>query len=209
MTVGEYAGLPAALAEVVSPTAALGARALATTLIAVPEPAPDRWPVRLALTALVLAVAVLGALGMRRGWRRRAARYDDLPPLPAAPADPGVDRLPPAAGLYVGTTVAGDWLERVVAAGLADRSAGRLRLSDAGVLIERAGANVLFLPAQAVTGARVDNALAGKVIGPGGLLVVSWSHGGRGLDTGFRADDHRLHPVWAGAVAELVAAGSR
>ena len=46
-------------------------------------------------------------------------------------------------------------------------------------------------------GARVDARHAGKVAGPGGLLVITWEHGGMLLDTGFRADDRTTHAVWA------------
>lgn len=38
--------------------------------------------------------------------------------------------------------------------------------------------------------------LAGKVIGEGGLLVISWRLGDVLLDTGFRADDKTAHPAW-------------
>ena len=43
------------------------------------------------------------------------------------------------------------------------------------------------------------DALAGKVIGKGGMLLVDWQLGGRALTSGFRADDHREHRRLAAA----------
>ncbi len=135
--------------------------------------------------AIMFGVLLLAYLGMWRGWRRRAGRHD-LPEL--VPAPPVAD-LPPArlqsGARYFGTTTSGDWLDRVVARGLGARSTARLSLSAEGLDVIRL-AGSFRIPADALRGARHDQGIAGKVVPPHGLLVVTWQHGDHLLDTGFR-----------------------
>jgi hypothetical protein len=149
------------------------------------------------LLVLVCAAAVLLVLaGMRRGWRNRMLRQSGLPALPTPPADPGPQRLAEASGVYVGTTFAASWQDRVVHQGLGIRAEATLALHDAGVVIDRTGADPVFIPTEALAGARLAPALAGKAMGAGGLLVLRWRLGEHELDTGFRADDKSVYPSW-------------
>ena len=142
--------------------------------------APTWVPVAI-LFGLVLAAYLL----MWRGWRRRATRHE-LPPLVEAPP---VSELPTpklqSGARYFGTTVRGDWLDRVVARGLGARSTCRLSLSDEGLDVIRL-AGSFRIPAGALVGARQDRGVAGKVVPPHGVLVVTWRHGDLVLDSGFR-----------------------
>lgn len=178
----------------------VGERWPTALLAAVPQRQPTQWVPALLLTALVLAVAVGGWLLMLRGWRRRKARQGDVE-LPAPPTTSGAQRLPPLSGLYVGTVTAGDWLDRVAAHGLGFRAPGVLRYDDAGVTVERDGELPFLIPLEALREVRLAQALAGKVVGPGGLLVVTWDLEGRALDTGFRAQDPGAHVIWASTLA--------
>ncbi len=170
------------------------------------------WLVPVVILFLLLALAYLG---MWRGWRRRASRHD-LPPLVAAPP---VTELPPArlqAGArYFGTTVSGSWLERVTAQGLGPRSTARLSLSSEGLDVIRI-AGSFRIPARALRGARHDQGIAGKVVPPHGVLVVTWEHGDHTLDTGFRLESPRpgkgngappkvteLHNEWVRAIGKI------
>jgi hypothetical protein len=140
------------------------------------------WIPVLILTAFV----VLVFLGMWHGWRKRGRKHD-LPPLHPVPDEAGTPQLE-AAGRYFGTTVAGDWLDRVVARGLGSRSGCRIALSSQGLDVD--GASHAFrIPADALVGARRARGLAGKVVPPHGLLVVTWRHGDYVLDSGFRLTD--------------------
>ena len=135
--------------------------------------------------AILFGILLLAYLGMWRGWRRRARKHD-LPPLVEAPA---VADLPPAklqsGARYFGTTTSGSWLDRVVARGLGARSSCRLSLSAEGLDVIRL-AGSFRIPAAALRGARHDQGIAGKVVPPHGVLVVTWQHGEYELDTGFR-----------------------
>ncbi|MEV6283613.1 hypothetical protein [Kribbella sp. NPDC051770] len=131
-------------------------------------------------TLLVLAVAYYGML---RGWRNRKNRQAGLAPLPAVPADDteGVE------GEYVSTTTAGDWMDRIAVHELGVRSHADLAVSPAGLIFHRQGAADVFIPVDHLTGVRTDKGIAGKVTADrSGLLVVTWRHDGRDLDTGFR-----------------------
>ena len=124
---------------------------------------------------------------MWRGWKRRGGRQRDLPALPAVP-DP-VARgavLARGEGTYVVTTSAGDWLDRIVVHSLGERSLAHLVVTEQGALFARVGAPDLYIPAHAVLGARLERGMAGKFVEEGGLVVVTWQHGSRRLDTGFR-----------------------
>ena len=56
------------------------------------------------------------------------------------------------------------------------------------------------IPAGALRGARHDQGIAGKVVPPHGILVVTWQHGEYELDTGFRLTVAELsEPQAAGA----------
>ena len=140
-----------------------------------------RWVPVLILFALLL----LAYLGMWRGWRRRSRRHD-VAPLVAIPESGVVPSLQ-AEGRYFGTTVAGDWLDRVVARGLGTRSGCRLTLSAAGLDVARPTGS-FRVPVAALRGARHDQGIAGKVVPPHGVLVVTWQHGDLLLDSGFRLD---------------------
>ena len=172
---------------------------------------PD-WVVPVTLLFLALGLAYLG---MWLGWQRRARKHD-LPPLLPAPA---VSDLPPAkleaGGRYFGTTVSGDWLDRVVAQGLGTRSMVRLRLSAEGLDVVRVGGS-FRIPSAALRSARHDQGIAGKVVPPHGLLVVTWQHGKVLLDSGFRLEPSKggegsaqgtgvtaLHNQWIRSIGKI------
>lgn len=164
---------------------------------------------RLLLTALVLAILALGVWGMRRSWLRQArsqsVRYPPLPEVPEAPGDP---LLPPAPGLYVSTTAAGRWQDRIVTRGMGLRSSATLTLRPAGVVVQRHGAPGFLIPAESLLDAGRARAIAGKVMGTEGLLVITWRLGERPVDTGFRADDIESYDDWIDAVRRLRDAGA-
>ncbi len=135
--------------------------------------------------AILFALLGLAYLGMWRGWKRRGRKHD-LAPLVEAPsvADLPEPKLQSGAR-YFGTTVSGDWLDRVVARGLGARSSCRISLSAEGLDVIRL-AGSFRIPVTALRGARHDQGIAGKVVPPHGVLVVTWQHGDLLLDTGFR-----------------------
>ncbi|MFE7979466.1 hypothetical protein [Streptomyces shenzhenensis] len=187
--------------------ASLLAAGLAPALAAEQKSAPvTDWAARIGwLVGLALFVALVYWL-MREGWKWRGHLQGDLPPLPARPSppdDPGPATLT-MSGRYHGSTTAGQWLDRIVAHGLGARSRAELTLTDAGLDVVRPGAADFFVPAAALREARLDKGIAGKVLTEGGLLVVTWAHGDRLIDSGFRSDRAAEHAEWVDALNSMI-----
>ncbi|UKY48999.1 hypothetical protein [Streptomyces inhibens] len=178
------------------------------------------WPGRIAWVVGLLVFVVFVYWLMREGWKWRGTLQGDLPELPAAPADPGKPPLahpspattptgggkPPLltlSGRYHGSTTAGQWLDRIVARGLGTRSRAELTLTEQGLDVVRPGAADFFVPVTALRGARLDKGIAGKVLTEGGLLIVTWEHGDKQIDSGFRSDRAGEHPAWVEAINQL------
>lgn len=160
------------------------------------------WAARIGwVVGLVLFIALLYWL-MRQGWKWRGTLQGDLPELPQRPEQPG-EPLLTAAGRYHGSTSAGQWLDRIVAHGLGTRSRAELTLTARGLDVARPGAADFFVPADRLRGARLDTGIAGKVLTEGGLLVVTWAHGDRLIDSGFRSDRAAEHSAWVDALNEM------
>jgi hypothetical protein len=153
------------------------------------------------VVGLLLFVALVYWL-MREGWKWRATLQGDLPELPQAPEEPG-EPLLSAKGRYHGSTTAGQWLDRIVARGLGARSLAELTVTEQGLGVLRTGAPSFHIPAAALRGARLDKGIAGKVLTEGGLLVITWEHGGRLIDSGFRFERAAEHGAWAETVNRI------
>ncbi|MFJ6544851.1 PH-like domain-containing protein [Streptomyces sp. NPDC091385] len=161
------------------------------------------WGARVGwLVGLALFIALVYWL-MREGWKWRGTLQSDVPELPGVPEDPGPARLS-MSGRYHGSTTAGQWLDRIVAHGLGTRSRVELTLTDAGLVVERPGATDFFVPVSVLRGARLDKGIAGKVLTEGGLLIVTWAHGDKLIDSGFRSDRAAEHTEWVDTLNHLI-----
>ena len=130
---------------------------------------------------------------MARHAAERPARAARLPPVAHHPRR---RTAPGAKGRYHGSTTAGQWLDRIVAHGLGVRSLVELTLTEQGLGVVRTGAPGFFIPADALRGARLDKGIAGKVLTEGGLLVITWEHGDKLIDSGFRSAHAAEHGAW-------------
>ncbi|WP_405739254.1 hypothetical protein OG885_36815 [Streptomyces sp. NBC_00028] len=161
------------------------------------------WAARIGwLVGLALFVALIYWL-MREGWKWRGTLQSDLPELPDAPDDLGAARLT-MSGRYHGSTTAGQWLDRIVAHGLGTRSRVELTLTDAGLDVVRPGATDFFVPVSALREAVLGKGIAGKVLTEGGLLIVTWEHGDKLIDSGFRSDHAAEHNEWVDAINAMI-----
>jgi hypothetical protein len=161
------------------------------------------WAARIGwLVGLAVFVALVYWL-MREGWKWRGTLQGDLPELPTVPSEPGPAKLT-MSGRYHGSTTAGQWLDRIVAHGLGSRSRVELTLTDAGLDVVRPGATDFFIPAEALREALLGKGIAGKVLSEGGLLVVTWAHGDKLIDSGFRSDHAAEHTEWVDALNNMI-----
>ncbi len=162
-------------------------------------------------SVLVLAaLAVLGLWGMWHGWQARGRRTAALvPALPDVPADPGAALGEPVEAVYVSSTRAGDWLDRVVAHGLGVRSPARVQVHADGVLLARTGAPDVWVPARALRGVGTSSGQAGKFVGRDELVVLTWvpdPRTGTPLDTALQVRHDDARPALLAAARTLVAA---
>lgn len=154
------------------------------------------------MTGTAVQVATLAALagvalgGMWLGWRARARRWADvgldLPPVPPTSAP----LMGPVEATYVATTPADAPLERVAAHGLGVRAPAEVTVDQGGLLLRRAGAADLYLPADRIVDATAADGIAGTALGRGRLVLVRWRAAGRVLQTGvLPRHDHDRAPL--------------
>lgn len=135
---------------------------------------------------------------MYRGWKGRARRQADrVGDLPAVPEQRGAQLIAPSTGLYVGSTLAPSWQDRIAVGDLGFRATGELSRYERGVLFERDGASAIWIPQSSIRAIRTERGLAGKVMSKDGVLVIRWElPTGTEIDTGFRGDDKSVYPIW-------------
>ncbi|GGV24182.1 hypothetical protein [Streptomyces spectabilis] len=161
------------------------------------------WGARIGWVVGILLFIALVYWLMREGWKWRGTLQGDLPELPDAPSDPGATKLE-LTGRYHGSTTAGQWLDRIVAHGLGTRSRVELTLTEAGLDVVRPGARDFFIPKEALREARLDKGIAGKVLAEGGLLIVTWAHGDKLIDSGFRSDHAAEQADWVEILNNMI-----
>jgi hypothetical protein len=146
---------------------------------------------------LVVLIAFLLQL-MLRGWRHRALRQAALiGQLPALPETVGSAIVAPTRGLYVGSTLAPSWLDRIAVGDLGYRSKAVLTRYPEGIMVQRSGATPIWIPQQAITAIRTERGIAGKAITHDGILAIRWRlPSGTEIDTGFRGDDRTEYGRW-------------
>jgi len=159
---------------------------------------------RVWLTLGFVALWVVLVLLMWKGWRGRARRQQDvIGELPAVPAEPGERILEPTTGLYVGSTIAPSWQDRIAVGDLGYRASAELSRYRSGILLERTGASPIWIPQESIRAIRTERGLAGKVMTKDGVLVIRWQlPSGTEIDTGFRGDDKSVYPLWTNGTGE-------
>lgn len=137
-----------------------------------------------------LVLAVLCALifwAMWAGWKgrqKRQTQVGELAPVPSQYDDaPSTLAVP---GVYISTTVMGDWLDRVVTHTLGVKAAGTFFVFDDALIIARDGAEDIWIPETDIIAVRTESGMNGKFVEKDGLVIVSWSFNGTPVDTGFR-----------------------
>ncbi|MFF3395738.1 hypothetical protein ACFYW1_33055 [Streptomyces sp. NPDC002669] len=162
------------------------------------------WSARISWVVGLLVLVAFVYWLMRQGWKWRGSLQSGLPELATTPEGFGDGEQPlTLTGRYHASTTAGQWLDRIVAHGLGTRSRVELALTGQGLDVRRPGAADFFVPAAALRGARLDKGIAGKVLPEGGLLIITWAHGDKLIDSGFRSDHSAEHPAWVGAIEQL------
>lgn len=141
---------------------------------------------------------------MYRAWQKKAMRQQArIGELPTVPAELGAQLLEPTTGMYLGSTIAPSWQDRIAVGDLGFRATAELTRFERGILLERDGATVIWIPQESVTAVRTERGHAGKVMTEDGVLVIRWTlPTGTEIDTGFRGDDKTVYPAWTAGAAD-------
>lgn len=138
------------------------------------------------LLTLLLVVVIFAMMWW--GWRNKLKRQDTVAALPEAPAGLGASVIS-VPGQYVVTTSAGDWLDRLAVNGLGVRTPAVVHVHAAGVVLERKGAQDIFIAKEALGEVGARSGMAGKFVEKDGLVVIGWRLADTAVDTGFRTTE--------------------
>ena len=156
------------------------------------------------LVASLIMAAVVAMLiaflirQMLRGWLHRARRQAQLiGTLPPMPDTVGPALIPATKGLYVGSTLAPSWLDRIAVGDLGFRAKAVLTRYPEGIMLQRTGTGPIWIPDDAITAIRTERGIAGKAMTHQGILAIRWRlPSGTEIDTGFRADNRADYDRW-------------
>jgi hypothetical protein len=154
----------------------------------------------LVMAAVMAGLAFLMIRAMLRGWLRRAQQQaEQIGRLPSLPEIVGAPIIPPTPGLYVGSTLVPNWLDRIAVGDLGYQSKAVLSRHPEGIMVKRSGADPIWIPEESITAIRLEQGIAGKVVARDGILAIRWRlPSGTEIDTGFRGDDRRKYAEWLG-----------
>lgn len=159
------------------------------------------WPERIALTLLVVGIMALIFWAMRRGWLARAARQSHIPAPLTQVGDPSTVLLQ-VPGRFVGTSIHGDWLDRVVVHDLGIPSKATLQVHAGGLALHRMGARDVAIPREDIVEASLADAVGADVVN--NSIVVTWRLGPVIVDSGFRPDSTAAHAAAMAAINSLL-----
>jgi hypothetical protein len=151
------------------------------------------------IMAAVVAVLIAFLIRqMMRGWLHRARRQAQLiGRLPSLPDTVGPAVIPAIKGLYVGSTLAPSWLDRIAVGDLGYRAKAVLTRYPEGIMLQRAGTGPIWIPDDAIAAIRTEKGIAGKAMTHEGILAIRWRlPSGTEIDTGFRADNRADYDRW-------------
>lgn len=159
------------------------------------------WPERIALTLLVIGVMALIFWAMRKGWLARAARQSHIP-APLTRIGDASTVLLQVPGRFVGTSIHGDWLDRVVVHDLGVPSKATLQVHAGGVQLYRVGARDVAIPREDIVEASLADAVGADVVN--NSIVLTWRLGPVTVDSGFRPDTTAAHAAAISAITSLL-----
>jgi hypothetical protein len=152
----------------------------------------------LVMAAVVAVLIAFVIRQMMRGWLHRARRQAQLiGTLPSLPDTVGPALIPAIKGLYVGSTLAPSWLDRIAVGDLGYRAKAVLTRYPEGIMLQRTGAEPIWIPDDAIAAIRTEKGIAGKAMTHEGILAIRWRlPSGTEIDTGFRADNRADYDRW-------------
>lgn len=155
-----------------------------------------QWPLRLFLVAVMVLIILGVLLLMLRSWRKMRSGdrlgISDLPaPLTQAPQ--GFEPSEEIEALFLGTSLHGQWLSKVLIHDLGSRSRARVSWDSQGILIERNGSSDIYIPRSSLVEVTLGSGVAGSVRAKDSVVILVWDLGDHRIATGVRADTAQGH----------------
>ncbi len=148
-------------------------------------------PQRLILTGIMVLVIIWAVFSIRRAWRNKEFQQQEIPAPMSVPSDFVASEN--FDGRYLASSLASDWLQRVVVHGLGSPSRAAVSVSDQGIAINFNQVREIFIPQSAILEVRADRAIAGRAFEKNGIAVIVWKLGSVEIASGFRADTTEAH----------------
>jgi hypothetical protein len=148
---------------------------------------------RTLLTLIMFAIIGLSFWGMRIGWRNRARR-EVAPPITELPI--GIKQVTePVAARFAGTTISGNWLDRITNFDLGTPRGIDLQIFEEGIYLSDQTNFKLWLAKNSITNIKTSRGIAGDVVEKDGMLIITWQLGELLVDSGIRVSRHADHEL--------------
>lgn len=176
-----------------------------TLLHLAPHSAPVTYLTsRILLTLLVVGVIALSLWGMRRAWLAKSRQFRDLPQPASAVPHGSVATTEPFEARFAGSTVSGQWLNRITVHALGTPRSVVAMVHDDGIVITDDADFTLWISRTAISTIHTGRGIAGDVVEPDGMVIVTWTLGEQLIDTGLRISRHEEHDIFIQAARELM-----
>lgn len=141
------------------------------------------WP-----ALIVVGILAIALVFMALGWRNRRRRQADLDVVPVPPDEIG-ELIAEEKLLYVGTSLAEQPMERVVAGSLAFRAKAIVRAAKGGIVLHLTGSPSAFIPVADIRGVGLATWALDRGVEKDGLVFVRWDLGGTLVDSYLRSQN--------------------
>ncbi len=159
---------------------------------------------RIIFTIAVFAVIGLAIWGMRRAWLGKAKKFSHIPAPDTAVPVGSVSVTGAFDARFAGSTVSGQWLNRITVHALGTPRGVIASVHSDGIFIEDDGDFSLWLPKSDLTAVRAGRGIAGDVVEPEGMVILTWTLGDQSVDTGLRVNRNSDHEEFLKAASEVV-----
>jgi len=159
---------------------------------------------RIIFTLAVIAIIGLAIWGMRRAWLGKAKKFSHLPaPESTVPAN-SIAVTDAFESRFAGSTVSGQWLNRITVHALGTPRGVVASVNSDGIFIKDDADFSLWLPKADLTAVRTGRGIAGDVVEPQGMVILTWTLGDQSIDTGLRINRNSDHEEFLKSARELV-----
>lgn len=159
---------------------------------------------RIIFTLAVIAIIGLAIWGMRRAWLGKAKKFSHLPaPESTVPAN-SIAVTDAFESRFAGSTVSGQWLNRITVHALGTPRGVVASVNSDGIFIKDDADFSLWLPKADLTAVRTGRGIAGDVVEPQGMVILTWTLGDQSIDTGLRINRNSDHEEFLKSARGLV-----